>query len=316
MTYHHIPVLLDEVIRYLQPQPGQIFVDGTAGGGGHTLALAERVGPTGRVIALDLDPVALAAVRERATNLPSITLVHGNFRHLADSIRESGVKQVNGILLDLGLSSAQLADHERGFSFESTAGLDMRFDQSSGQAAADIIQTYSVDELTTLFKTFGEERLSRPIAQAIVQARQQAPINSAQELQKIIATVYGRQYHRPGRINPATKVFQALRIAVNEELTNLAEALPAAIESLIPGGRLAVISYHSLEDRIVKQFFQTQSRDCLCPPSFPVCQCGHIATIKKIMTKPVTASVEEQERNSRSRSAKLRVAERIPSFIN
>ena len=309
----HIPVMPGEVLEALCPRSGERFLDGTAGGGGHTALLLEQSGSDGQVLALDADPQALDQLARRLQGplaAGRLTLVQGNFasmQHLAES---AGFGAIDGILLDLGLSSDQLADPERGFSFNALGSLDMRFDPAQPTTAADLINTLPESALADLLWHYGEERRSRQIARRIVQARARAPIKSARELAQLAAV--GVSGH-PGGIHPATRTFQALRIAVNHELESLEAALPQAIDLLKPGGRLAIISFHSLEDRIVKRAFQVEARGCICPPHLPVCICEHHARLKIITPHPLIASPQEQAHNPRARSAKLRVAERLAS---
>lgn len=329
----HFSVLEHEVLRFLAPHPGALYIDATAGGGGHSFALlrestamhalsvagsflenGEPVGnlgaiPDGRVLSLDADPAAVELVRRRLKSFGErSTVAHSNFRHLAIVARQHGFSVVDGVLLDLGLSSDQLENAGKGFAMLTRGPLDMRFDPSQSLTAADLVNSTNEEELANLIYRYGEDRLSRRIARAIVRAR---PLNSTAELADVIARAVGRRE----KIHPATRTFQALRIAVNDELGALAEALPQAAALLRPGGRLAVIAFHSLEDRIVKQFMQREATDCLCPPEVMVCQCGHKATLKIVTRKPVQAGQAELDQNPRSRSAKLRVAERLPSDI-
>jgi len=307
----HVPVLGQEVLAYLAPAPGGCYIDGTAGGGGHSWALLaassdpESPANGGRVLSLDADPNAVARVRQRLQPFGArSTVVHSNFRHLASAAKQAGFDPVDGIMLDLGLSSDQLELEQRGFSFMADGPLDMRFDPTRGATAADLVNSLPESELADLIYAYGEERLSRRIARAIVQAR---PVDSAGQLAQLIERSVGRR----GKLHPATRTFQALRIAVNDELAALADVLPQALELLRPGGRLAVISFHSLEDRIVKQFMQREARDCLCPLEVLICQCGHRASLRLVTRKPVEPATDEIARNPRSRSAKLRVAERL-----
>ncbi len=286
----HQPVLLAEVLQWLAPQPGQTLVDGTLGGGGHTRALAERVGPAGQVIALDRDAEALRWTETALAGLP-VRLVHGNFCDLPEILQQLGVSAVDGIVLDLGLSSDQLADNDRGFSFSADGPLDLRFDTSTGEPAWRMISRLSAEHLADLIYQYGEERYSRRIARAIVERRRDDPIRTAGELAELVRRVVPRT-RPPQRIDPATRTFQALRIAVNDELKSLEIALRRLPECLRPGGRLAVISFHSLEDRRVKEAFRDDPR------------------YGPLMRKPVIPGEEECARNPRSRSAKLRVAER------
>jgi 16S rRNA (cytosine1402-N4)-methyltransferase len=284
----HVPVLLDEILRWLDPQPGQTIVDGTLGGGGHTRAFAERVSPGGRVIALDRDPAAVAAAASWQNG--SITTVHGNFCDLPEVLGELGIEKVDGILLDLGLSSDQLSDHERGFSFSADGPLDMRFDPLRGKPAWRLIERLSAEHLADLIYLYGEERFSRRIARAIVESRHERPIKTATELAELVRRVVPRSRH--DRIDPATRTFQALRIYVNEELKSLEIAMRRLPDCLKPGGRMAIISFHSLEDRPVKEAFRNDLR------------------LQALVKKPIVPTDEEAERNPRSRSAKLRVAAR------
>ena len=299
------------MLEALRPQPGGVFIDGTLGGAGHTALLLERVGPRGRVLAIDADPQALERARARlgaALAEGRLLLRHGNFRELHALARAAELAPVDGILLDLGLSSDQLAARERGFSFAADGALDMRFDPTRGESATDLVNTRDANELADIFWRYGEERFSRHIARRIVEARGQKPITRADELARLVAGVV---HGRPGGVHPATRVFQALRIAVNDELGSLEAALPAAVETLKPGGRLAIISFHSLEDRIVKQFFQREQRGCVCPPEAPQCVCGRQPRLRIITRHPIAPSEAEVSANPRARSAKLRVAERI-----
>ena len=302
----HDPVMLKEVIAALDVRPGGRYVDCTVDGGGHAEAILEAASPGGALLGIDADPEAIVMSRERLARFgSSVAIVQGNFRDLDRLCRDSGFAPVNGILFDLGLSSHQLAS-ARGFSFRIEAPLDMRFGPDEEPTASYWVNEAGETELADLIWRFGEERHSRRIARAIVNGR---PLRTTTQLAKAVEQAVGR---RPGsQIHPATKTFQALRIAVNQELASLAEALPRAHGLLGFGSRLVVISYHSLEDRIVKQFIARESRDCICPPSQPVCTCGHKATLKPVTRGVVTPSHEEIAANPRSRSAKLRAAERL-----
>lgn len=284
----HVPVLLDEVVQWLQPRAGMVLVDGTLGGGGHTRALAERVGPQGLVIALDRDPAAVEAAKINLAGLP-VRAVHGNYCDLPEVLAEQGLTAVDGAVLDLGLSSDQLADPLRGFSFSSEGPLDLRFDPTRGDPASRLVNRLSAQHLADLIYTFGEERYSRRIAAAIIERRQNHPIESAADLADLVRRAM------PGprqRIDPATRTFQALRIAVNDELKSLNIGLRRIPDCLKPGARMAVISFHSLEDRPVKEAFRNDAR------------------LEVLTKKPITAGPEELARNPRSRSAKLRAAAR------
>jgi 16S rRNA (cytosine1402-N4)-methyltransferase len=307
----HVTVLPAETLDLLAPAPGGHYVDGTLGGGGHTALLLARSAPDGRVLGIDADPAALERVRQRMPEEVAsgrLVLRRGNFAEMAGLAREAGFDLADGIMLDLGLSSDQLADRARGFSFAADAPLDMRFDPTRGQSAADLVNTVEEGELADLLYRYGEERRSRAIARRIVEQRRRAPIERTGELARLVESVI---HGRPGGIYPATRTFQALRIATNDELASLEAALPAAVELLRPGGRLAVISFHSLEDRIVKRFFQAEARGCVCPPELPACVCGRAPRLHVLTRHPVTAGGAELAANPRARSAKLRAAERL-----
>ncbi len=290
----------------MQVESGAHYIDATVGGGGHAREILKASAPDGRLLGLDRDLGALQMAGEELAEFGErVILVHGSFAHLGDVAADQGFSPADGVLFDLGLSSLQLADAERGFSFMSEGPLDMRFDPTSpGPTAADLINELSADALADLFYEFGEERQSRRIAAAVVEAR---PIHGTGELVEVIKGAVGR---RRGRLHPATLVFQALRIAVNQELSALKAALPQAVGLLRPGGRLAVIAFHSLEDRIVKRFIRRESKDCVCPRELPICTCEHTATLRVVTRKPVYPTEEEMAENPRSRSARLRVAER------
>jgi 16S rRNA (cytosine1402-N4)-methyltransferase len=302
----HEPVMLREVIAALKVAPGGRYVDCTLDGGGHSEAILEAASPRGVLLGIDADPEAIAMAKGRLSRFgDSIAAVRGNFRDLDQICRERGFAPVNGLLFDLGLSSHQLAG-ERGFSFRVEAPLDMRFGPDQEQAASYWVNEAREEELADVIWRYGEERQSRRIARVIVERR---PLGTTIDLAKAVEQAVGR---RPGsQIHPATKTFQALRIAVNQELASLAEALPRAHGLLGFGSRLVVISYHSLEDRIVKQFFLRESRDCVCPPAQPVCTCGHKATLRLVTRGAISPSREEMAANPRSRSARLRAVERL-----
>ncbi|MCB0154451.1 MAG: 16S rRNA (cytosine(1402)-N(4))-methyltransferase RsmH [Anaerolineae bacterium] len=302
----HIPVLLDETITALLPQPGGVYIDGTVGAGGHAEAILRASAPNGRLVGFDQDQQALAISAGRlATFGDRVTLYHANFDQLEQVAKQINIPPVDGILLDLGVSSMQLDQPERGFSFREDAPLDMRMNPAQGQSAADLVNHLPQDELANLIYQYGEERLSRRIARAIVQAR---PIERTQALAEVITKATPGQ-GRKQKIHPATRTFQALRIAVNDELGALERVLPQALRLLKPGGRLAIITFHSLEDRIVKQFFRREAQDCICPPEQLICTCGHQAVIDLINKRPITATATEIDVNPRARSAKLRVVE-------
>jgi 16S rRNA (cytosine1402-N4)-methyltransferase len=306
MKTAHIPVLLREVIRTLAVQPGGRYIDCTLGGGGHAQAILEHSSPGGQLLGIDADPEAIEAATERLKPFKkSIMLVKDNFVNLRDICIKYDFFPVHGILFDLGLSSLQLDEGGRGFSFQHDAPLDMRFNPAQRTSAADIVNTFSEAELAGILKTYGEEIHSRQIARRITQKR---PLNTTSELANVVEQAVGG---RRGKMHPATRTFQALRIAVNHEMQNLESALVQAVSLLGFGGRLVVISYHSLEDRIVKQLLQKESRGCICPPEIMQCVCAHKASLKIITRKIITPSPVEIEMNPRSRSAKLRAAERI-----
>jgi 16S rRNA (cytosine1402-N4)-methyltransferase len=302
----HVPVLLDEVVALLAPERGGLFVDATLGAGGHAEALLSR-GARVRLIGIDRDPSALAAARSRLSGFGDrVTLVQGNFGDLDALLENRG--GADGILADLGVSSMQLDEPARGFSFRRDGPLDMRMD-SSGRTAADVLATSSVEELSRIFREFGEERMAAKIARGIVAERKRRPVATTRQLARIVSDQKG---HRE-KIDPATRVFQALRIEVNQELVALARFLTAAVTRLNAGGRLGVIAYHSLEDRLVKEAFRRESGVCLCPPRLPACVCGARAALRVLTRRPLRPGEAEKRRNPRSRSARLRVAEKLPS---
>lgn len=325
-NFGHVPVLLRETVAGLVTEPGGVFVDGTLGGGGHTAALLEAGAQ--HVLGIDRDPAALDAARRRF-DPQRVTLVHGNFRDVGTLAHAHGFDQVSGVLLDIGVSSHQLDTPERGFSFSTDAELDMRMDPTTGLTAADLVNSLPEEDLADIIYRYGEERASRRIARYIVDRRRSAPVTTTVELASIVSRATGG---KSGRIHPATRTFQALRIAVNDELEALEAALPAATALLGPAGRLAVITFHSLEDRIVKHFIQRESAMCMLPPRMFAEGCPHLLPggagarpciylaerdcdyaprLTAVTHKPVVASTEETESNVRSRSAKLRIAARI-----
>jgi 16S rRNA (cytosine1402-N4)-methyltransferase len=302
----HTPVLLDEVVSALAVQPGGRYVDCTLGGGGHAAAILERSAPGGQLLGIDADPAAIkVAGGKLAAHRDSILLVNANFVKLQAICLEYDFQPVHGILFDLGVSSLQLDGADRGFSFQHEAPLDMRFSPDQEVTVDDIVNRYSEAEIARIIRTYGEEGYSHRIARHIVKER---PVKTTLELARMIEQAVGG---RKGRIHPATKTFQALRIAVNHELENLESALRQAVDLLGYGGRLVVISYHSLEDRIVKQFMQREARGCICPPGIPACVCGHTARLRVLNKKIITPSLQEVQLNPRSRSARLRSAECI-----
>ena len=308
----HEPVLLAEVLAELDPREAGRFLDGTLGGGGHAEAILDRSAPSGRLLGLDVDPKALEEARRVLARFGDrAVLVRSNFAVSDVVARDLGFDQLDGVLLDLGLSSIQLADTERGFSFRSEGPLDMRADPDLRVTAADIVNSWDDRELRRVFAEYGEEPEAGRVAAAIVRRRAREPFLTADDLGRFVHGV--KKQRRSRGADSATRVFQALRIAVNGELENLEKGLNAAMSLLRPGGRLAVISFHSLEDRMVKQFFLRESRDCICPPHLPTCVCGHRAGLRVVTRRPLRADSAEAARNPRARSAALRVAEKLAS---
>jgi 16S rRNA (cytosine1402-N4)-methyltransferase len=315
MEEGHLPVMVEEVMTALSPRSGSFQVDGTVGGGGHALRILEATNPDGRLLGLDADPLAIERTGRRLAAFGDrVVLRNSNFEHLDSVARSLGWDHVDGILLDLGLSSYQLAEGGRGFSFRADGPLDMRFDPSRGQPASVLVNTLDTEALTRLFRAYGEEPDARRVARAIVRARAEAPIETAAQLAGVVSGAVSRPRHtgRHARIHPATRVFQALRISVNAELDVLARALGRAVDLLRPGGVLVVISYHSLEDRIVKRTFAAERRGCVCPPEAPVCVCGRQPRLVAVGgTKAQLPSDHEVALNPRARSARLRAAMRL-----
>lgn len=310
MEFSHEPVLLEEVVAALKPRAGGVYLDGTVGGGGHAAALLARAGQDALLIGIDRDPAALAAAGRRLATLPGRTiLVRGNFRDLKAILAEHGIAAVDGVLLDLGVSSHQVDQAERGFSYIHDGPLDMRMDPSAPQSAADLVNNLSADQLSRLFSEYGEERYARRIAAAIVATRQSCPITRTSQLAALVSRAVPAAARSDG--HPAKRVFQALRIAVNDELAVIAPAIRDAADVLAPGGRIAIIAFHSLEDRIVKETLRELARGCICPPRQPICTCGRQPAVALITRKPITASAEELARNPRAHSAKLRIAEKL-----
>lgn len=307
MDFKHIPVLLEECIDGLCIKPDGIYVDGTAGGAGHSLEIAKRL-TTGRLISLDKDPDAVKTASERLSGYPA-TVVESDFRNMRGVLDDLGVVAVDGILLDLGVSSYQLDNPERGFSYNADAPLDMRM-SGSGLSAGELLNTFSVEEMTKIFRDYGEERFAYRIAVNIDAARSKKPLESTFELVDIIRASIPAAARREGG-HPAKRVFQAIRIAVNSELDALTDCIDSAFSKLNADGRFAIITFHSLEDRAVKQAFANLCRGCSCPPDFPICVCGKKPQAKLINKKPVEAGEDELSRNPRSKSAKLRVLRRL-----
>ena len=308
--FHHISVLLNECIEGLDIKPNGIYIDGTLGGAGHSSQIVKRL-TTGRLIGIDRDPVALKAAGERLKPYEkNVTLVHSNFCEMAQVVKDLGFSGVDGILLDLGVSSPQLDDGARGFSYMADAPLDMRMNNEDPLTAYTVVNTWSQEELKRILFDYGEERYAPRIAGAICRYREEKTIETTLELVDIIRSAMPAQALREKQ-HPAKRSFQAIRIAVNDELGSVERAMEAAIPLLNPGGRLAVITFHSLEDRIVKNAMAEAAKGCTCPPNFPVCVCGKKPQVKLISRKPIVASDEELEVNPRSRSAKLRVCEKL-----
>ena len=308
--YGHVPVLLHECLDALALRPDGVYVDGTLGRAGHSLEIAKRL-TTGRLIGIDRDETAITAAEERlADYMDRVTLVHSNFDRVGEILDELGLDGADGMLFDLGVSSPQLDEAERGFSYMQDAPLDMRMDRGAPLTARDVINDWSYEELRRILYEYGEERYAPVIAKHICRAREQAPIERTGDLVDIIKSAMPPQALREKQ-HPAKRSFQALRIAVNGELDALPPMLEAAVSHLHTGGRLAVISFHSLEDRIIKKSLQDMATGCTCPPNFPVCVCGKKPRIRLVSRKPIVAGEAELERNPRSRSAKLRVAEKV-----
>lgn len=310
MEFNHVPVLLDEVIDGLNLQPSGVYVDGTLGGAGHSSRIAARLGTGGRLIGIDQDRDAIAAASERlAAYGDMVTIVHDNYEHIPQILQQLGISAVNGILLDIGVSSYQLDNPERGFSYNSDEPLDMRMDQESPVTAADIVNERSQEELTRILRDYGEERYAAGIARRIVQERENRPFTTTGDLVRVIrASVPMKMQEKYG--NPCKRSFQAIRIACNRELDVLQDSIDQLIDLLAPGGRLCIITFHSLEDRIVKNAFRRNENPCTCPPEFPVCVCGRKSKGKVITKKPIVPSKDELERNKRAASSKLRVFEK------
>ena len=310
MKFEHTSVLLEEVLDHLAIRPEGIYVDGTLGGGGHSYHILERLTEGGRLIGIDQDTDAIAAAGERLSAFgDAVTIVHDNYEHIGEVLHDLGIEKVDGILLDLGVSSYQLDNPERGFTYRTDAPLDMRMDQSSALTAKEIVNTYPEEELTRILREYGEERCAARIASNIVKARNKKPLETTGELSAIVrASIPAKMREKGG--NPDKRTFQAIRIACNRELDVLRDSLDTMIDLLTPGGRLCVITFHSLEDRIVKNAFKRNENPCTCPPEFPVCVCGKKSKGRVITRKAITPSAHELEVNRRSASAKLRVFER------
>lgn len=305
----HNPVLLEETISFLVTNPDGVYVDCTLGGGGHLACLVKKLGREAKIIAIDKDETIMEKTRKQFADYDNIDFVYDDFMNLNQILTERNIPLVDGIVIDLGVSSFQLDESERGFSYHNQAALDMRMDRGQNLTAKAIVNNYTQEQLSNLIFTYGEERYARSIAAKIVGYRTDKEIETTLELVEIIKTAIPAKYKRDK--HPARKTFQALRIEVNGELDSLTKILPQAVESLKAEGRLCIITFHSLEDRIVKQFMQEKSRDCICPVGFPICICNHKAELKILTRKPVIASESEIDENARARSAKLRVAAKM-----
>ena len=309
MEFRHVSVMPDQTIEGLNIRPDGIYVDGTLGGGGHAALICARLSAQGRLIGIDQDQDAIIAASERLAAWPQASIIRSNYCHMAERLRELGIQKVDGILLDLGVSSFQLDNVERGFTYRENAPLDMRMDQSRTQTARDIVNQYTKEELTRILRDYGEERYASRIAAGIVKRREKAPIETTGELVEIIRDSVPLKMQAVGG-HPAKRTFQAIRIELNQELEVLSRSLDEMIDILNPGGRLCIITFHSLEDRIVKNAFRKNESPCICPPDFPVCTCGRVSKGKVITRKPLLPSVKEMEENPRSKSAKLRIFSR------
>jgi len=312
MSYDHIPVMLDESVDLLNCRPGKIYVDGTLGGCGHAARILEQIRPNGLLIGIDQDKDAIANARLALKAYgQDVRLFHGNYSQLAEFLAHLSLNAVDGILLDLGLSLHQLASSGRGFSFKQDEPLDMRMDTRSNVTADELVNTMGEDELFRIFKTFGEERWSRPIARRIVKYRKTQPICTSRQLAQLVAAVIPKRVSAKARIHPATRVFMALRIAVNKELEHLDAFLQQVTDWLQPNGRLCILAFHSLEDRLVKRHLQLMARDCVCPPDFPQCICNKVAEVRILTRKALRPQDAEIAANPMARSTRLRAAEKI-----
>lgn len=310
MEFKHVSVLLEETINSLNIKEDGIYADGTLGGGGHSFEIASRLGSKGVLIGIDRDKDALKAASQRLEKFDNVKYVHSNFSDIKQILKDQGIPHLDGAVIDLGVSSYQLDSGERGFSYMQDAPLDMRMDQSATFSAYDVVNTYSQEELTRIFFDYGEEKFSKKVASLIVKQREQKSIETTLELVEIIKKAIPEKLRQKGS-HPAKRVFQAIRIEVNSELEPLKQSITDFFECLAPGGRLAIITFHSLEDRIVKQTFKSFTVGCTCPKDFPICVCGKKPVGKLVENKPILPSKEELEYNKRSKSAKLRVCEKL-----
>lgn len=311
MEFKHIPVLFEEIMTIMAPKPGELFVDCTLGGGGHSKGFLERTGPDGRLIGIDQDVNALAAAQKNLSIFDGrVTFVHSNYENLDMILNQYAAEGVDGILFDIGVSSYQLDEKDRGFSYMQDAPLDMRMNQQQGLSAWQVVNTYEEPELHRILKEYGEERWAKRIAQFIVEFRGKKSIDTTGELVDVIKRAIPKGAREEGS-HPAKRTFQAIRIEVNNELGVLEETIAVAAKHLKKGGRLGIITFHSLEDRIVKEKFRYLASDCICPPELPFCQCDKVSEVKILTRKPVVASIEELQENSRAKSAKFRAVEKI-----
>lgn len=311
MEFKHIPVLFEEIMTIMAPKPGELFVDCTLGGGGHSKGFLERTGPDGRLIGIDQDVNALAAAQKNLSIFDGrVTFVHSNYENLDMILNQHAAEGVDGILFDIGVSSYQLDEKDRGFSYMQDAPLDMRMNQQQGLSAWQVVNTYEEPELHRILKEYGEERWAKRIAQFIVEFRGKKSIDTTGELVDMIKRAIPKGAREEGS-HPAKRTFQAIRIEVNNELGVLEETIAVAAKHLKKGGRLGIITFHSLEDRIVKEKFRYLASDCICPPELPFCQCDKVSEVKILTRKPVVASIEELQENSRAKSAKFRAVEKI-----
>jgi 16S rRNA (cytosine1402-N4)-methyltransferase len=309
MKFKHVPVLLNETINSLNIKKEGIYVDCTLGGGGHSFEILKRLSHKGRLIGIDEDTSAINATRERLNKFKNITYVHNNFYYIDEILEELKIDKVDGILMDLGVSSYQLDESERGFSYMKDAPLDMRMNRDSSLSAYEVINNYSEENLHNVIRDYGEENFSKRIAKFIVAEREKAPINTTLQLVDIIRNAIPARFQKEG--HPAKRTFQAIRIEVNGELKILNKAVEDSVKRLNTGGRISIITFHSLEDRIIKTKFKKLENPCTCPPDFPICVCGKKPIVKIINKKPIIPTEEEKEKNSRSKSSKLRTAEKI-----
>ena len=311
MEFKHIPVLFEEIMTIMAPKPGELFVDCTLGGGGHSKGFLERTGPDGRLIGIDQDVNALAAAQKNLSIFDGrVTFVHSNYENLDMILNQYAAEGVDGILFDIGVSSYQLDEKDRGFSYMQDAPLDMRMNQQQGLSAWQVVNTYEEQELHRILKEYGEERWAKRIAQFIVEFRGKKSIDTTGELVDVIKRAIPKGAREEGS-HPAKRTFQAIRIEVNNELGVLEETIAVAAKHLKKGGRLGIITFHSLEDRIVKEKFRYLASECICPPELPFCQCDKVSEVKILTRKPVVASIEELQENSRAKSAKFRAVEKI-----